>query len=385
MDTPLRGTEARRSTTKENTKGNRRNKGKIDTREVSSWRPSPVEITSPDSALEEFETGYLTLLDEAKSLQDEIDLLQQLKAASGYEVSDRSLEKLSKSLIRLALGNLSSFVGVRPLGSLREAANEIAKIGGKDDVAALEIAIKTLEDLIRWLKDPREESKDKSRDAMVTRTAALKSLLPAKLYALADQARMHVEHEYDLRSYVNDETMYGDNIFDIPREDFLSTEDGYAWNMEELAQAIRSSDGIMRNPLSKLMFTPTDVAVIVQHPRGKSLAALQVDQSKLKRGVRSKTIEELKKLAGIFLGDETEDQLPSRSAVDQFAAYLATLPPDEQRAIDKLKVPAVDSHTGIAFDTTIGEAVSDARANRVCFHKTGDFLGQAAEYLKRSK
>jgi hypothetical protein len=38
--------------------------------------------------------------------------------------------------------------------------------------------------------------------------------------------------------------------------------------------------------------------------------------------------------------------LRSREAIDEFLAYLATLPDAEQQAIDKLSVPARDSHTG---------------------------------------
>ena len=78
----------------------------------------------------------------------------------------------------------------------------------------------------------------------------------------------------------------------------------------------------------------------------------------------------------------TVDQVPSRRAIDEFAAYLATLPRTEQQVIDSLKVPAKDSHTGNGYDCTIGEAVRDAQGNRVCTQKTGDFLDQAAKYLK---
>lgn len=58
------------------------------------------------------------------------------------------------------------------------------------------------------------------------------------------------------------------------------------------------------------------------------------------------------------------------------------VPEFEQKAIDGLKCPARDSHTGQAYDFSIGESVRDAKGNRVCFHKTGDFIGQAAMYLR---
>lgn len=60
------------------------------------------------------------------------------------------------------------------------------------------------------------------------------------------------------------------------------------------------------------------------------------------------------------------------------------MPESEQKAINGLKCPAKDSHTGQAYDFTIGEAVQDAKGNKVCFHKTGDFIKQAAEYLARN-
>ena len=67
--------------------------------------------------------------------------------------------------------------------------------------------------------------------------------------------------------------------------------------------------------------------------------------------------------------------------VDEFLTYLAGLPAGEQRTLDELRISATDSHTGLAFEYTVGESVRDAKANRTCFHKTGDFLGQAARFL----
>ena len=62
---------------------------------------------------------------------------------------------------------------------------------------------------------------------------------------------------------------------------------------------------------------------------------------------------------------------------------MATLPQPEQKAIDVLQVPAKDRHTGQPFDTSMGEFVRDAQGNRLCFHKTGDLIGQAARYLRQ--
>jgi hypothetical protein len=61
------------------------------------------------------------------------------------------------------------------------------------------------------------------------------------------------------------------------------------------------------------------------------------------------------------------------------------VPELEQKAIEHLKCPAKDSHTGQSYDFSIGEAVRDAKGNRVCFHKTGDFIKQAATYLRQNR
>lgn len=62
---------------------------------------------------------------------------------------------------------------------------------------------------------------------------------------------------------------------------------------------------------------------------------------------------------------------------------LNAVPEAEQKALDGLKCPAKDSHTGQSYDFAVGEAVRDAKGNRVCFHKTGDFLKQAGTYLRK--
>jgi hypothetical protein len=61
------------------------------------------------------------------------------------------------------------------------------------------------------------------------------------------------------------------------------------------------------------------------------------------------------------------------------------VPEAEQKALNGLKCPAKDSHTGQAYDFSIGEAVLDAKGNRVCFHKTGDFIKQAAQHLRQNR
>jgi hypothetical protein len=92
----------------------------------------------------------------------------------------------------------------------------------------------------------------------------------------------------------------------------------------------------MRNPLSKEMFTPEDVKGILLHPLGKPLAALTVEQHEMSKGVRVETVVRMEAFSRVLLEDQTSDTLPSRKAVDEFLAYIATctccvLPPSSNR------------------------------------------------------
>ena len=333
------------------------------------------------------EEGYVALLEKAKLC------LSETKAFSSFQSTD--CEDQMSDLAALASGKVGSAVMVKPLEGVKSVAEAIMASSPRGSEKGVDVAFKDLKNLAGWLMNSGDlaenfikgkgstgnDDQDALRDALVERVKALKALLPKDLQGTADSAMMHAEHEILHRIYVNDETMALDAVSDIPRANFWSSEDGYAWDMEELVRAITSGKGVMRNPLSKQMFTKTDIRAIIQHPLGKEVQALRVEQSKLKRGVRPQTIDELNKLANILLEDNSEDGKPSHLALEGFVSYLETLPMGEQRAIDDLKVPANDSHTGIAFDSTIGEAVNDVQGNRVCSHKAGDFLAQAVRYL----
>ncbi len=354
-----------------------------------TWRPSLFPVASPKASLQELEDGYVTLLENAKLCLSETDAVRSWKALD--------CEDQISNLAALANGQVSSVVRVKLPEGVKVVAEAIVADSSEGRNNSLDVAVKDLEDLAKWLmmsEDSANNSiKGKSRstddddqkdirEALIKRVKALKALLPKALQPVADLAMMHAEHEFLHRKYINDETMAFDAVSDIPRATFWSSEDGYAWDMEELVRAVKSGKGVMRNPLSKQMFTKTDIRAIVQHPLGKGLQALRVEQSKLKRGVRPQTIDELDTLAKILLADMTEDGKPSHLAVEAFVSYLETLPSCEQEAIENLKVPAMDSHTRMAFDMTIGEAVKDVQGNRVCSHKAGDFLVQAVRYLR---
>ncbi|KAJ4320888.1 hypothetical protein N0V94_003187 [Neodidymelliopsis sp. IMI 364377] len=326
--------------------------------------------------------------------QDLIQGYQALRAKAGFILADlMHLQALQKKAGVPQSRNTARIQGIlsgqKSLPQKLPSPREIARTIRDSPKDATDIAIADFEDAMRWVTESHGQSSntsaDATRDAIVKRKAAIELALPDYLKIHCEHALMHIEHENLYRNYANTETMYGDEVKDIPRANFYVTEDNYAWDLEELVAAIKASSGVLRNPLSKQMFTPKDVKGIYMHPLAKPLAALAVEQKELSKGVRPDTIERMEKLSKVLLEDQSADTIPSRHAVDEFLAYVATLPELEQKAIDGLKCPAKDSHTGQAYDSSIGEAMRDAKGNRVCFHKTGDFIGQAAAHLRQNR
>jgi hypothetical protein len=90
-----------------------------------------------------------------------------------------------------------------------------------------------LEAMARWLRSQDGHLNDDGvREALVKRLGLVSSALPDGMKRHAALALMHIEHELLRRTYVCDETMYGDKVVDIPRARFLVTEDNYGWDME---------------------------------------------------------------------------------------------------------------------------------------------------------
>ncbi|KAJ4369909.1 hypothetical protein N0V83_005673 [Neocucurbitaria cava] len=359
---------------------------KKSTTKLSKTPEAPsVEIGDLEHAREDLTQGHWALRARAKSVLVDLLQLQALRKQAGLSQSkSKNLSKI-EAIVYPRTVPTSSKTG--PPGSARS----VARIIRDNPKEATSLIITDLEDTMSWTRAPHGKplriNNDALRDTLVKRKAALESHLTDKLKVHCELALMHIEHEHEDidRNYANTETMLGDEVKDIPRDNFYVTEDNYAWDMDELVQAIRANSGVLRNPLSKQMFTPKDIKGILIHPMGKPLAALAVEQHEMSKGVRLATIEQMEKLSNILLEDQSADTLPSRKAVDEFLAYIATLPDLEQKAIDGLKCPAKDSHTGQAYDFSIGESVRDAKGNRVCFHKTGDFIKQAAEHLRQNR
>lgn len=276
--------------------------------------------------------------------QDLIVGYQALRVKAGFILADlMHLQALQKKANLSPSSNIAKVQRIvdgqaEPLTQLctpRTTARAMQN-GPKD---ATSIAIADMEQAMKWHRSLSghfsEADTDAVRDALVKRKAALETLLPDDMKVHCEVAIMHMEHEHLGRNYANTETMYGDEVKDIPRSNFYVTEDNYAWDMEELVAAIKAGSGVLRNPLSKQMFTPKDVKGIFMHPLAKPLAALAVEQKAMSKGVRPDTITRMEKLAGILLEDQSADTMPSRHAVDEFWHMLqpvsATLPSDHEK------------------------------------------------------
>lgn len=269
-----------------------------------------------DAARHDLATGYQALQVRADYILNDLMHLQALQKREGI-VSSKTANRIQR-IVR----------GQRDTSSQLCAPRTTARSMRDEPKNALKIAIADLEDAARWHKKllgpTSATSIDKIRDALVKRKASLEMALPDELKAHCAIALMHMEHEQLNRNYANTETMYGDAVKDIPRSNFYVTEDNYAWDMDELVAAIKASNGVLRNPLSKQMFTPVDVRGIYMHPLATSLAALVVEQREMSKGVRPETITRMEKLSSILHGDQSADALPSRHAVDEFLAFIAT-------------------------------------------------------------
>lgn len=312
------------------------------------------------SSQKSLEDGYTSLKLQAKMLREEIEAV----CALGEYSSDD--DKITSNLQAISDGRVSSAVSVVQLVSVREIAREIMKLPRK----CQELIVEDFEILVHWARgqDP-PLGPDAIRDRLVKRKTLLEAALPGSMQKFSAAALTQIEREHLQKGYVNSQTMLLDKIENIPKENFFASEDNYAWDMEELADAITASGGVMRNPMSKELFSKSDVRMILAHPLGKRLKLLEEEQSRMKKGVRPATINWIEKLGRIMVAEEAIDAAPSRAAMDEFLAFVATIPETEQKTINSLKIEARDGFSGQAFDYTIGDSVSDAKANTTCFHK----------------
>lgn len=319
--------------------------------------------------------GYQQLMLDAEHLEVEISGLLRHSGPSPTEEQQQTIAEL----VHISRGEVGDVVQSLQPVSAREVARAVVANRNK----ARELLVDDFETVVHWASSQSPPlSPETTRDRLVKRKTLLEAALPEDLAKHVNDALALMERQHLKKKYVNSETMYGDSIDEIPADHFFVSEDNYAWDMEELATALAVNDGVMRNPLSKEMFTETDIRQILAHPLGARLKPMQLAQSQLKQGVRPETLRRVEQLGKVLLGDQTENAGPSRSATDEFLAYMATLPEAEQKTIDSLKIPAKDKLNGRPYDYTIGQSVKDAKSNLTCFHKVGDFLTQAAQYLR---
>ncbi|KAF2671471.1 hypothetical protein BT63DRAFT_423673 [Microthyrium microscopicum] len=335
------------------------------------------------------EAGYKELMLVARILKEEVRGLSEMEhttsehldgQSSGSPFDNPGLGDMLSVMEAISGGDISVAVPMPQPLSVQELARAIKKSPGQIE----ELIAEDFENVNGWASSQNEGiTTDEKRQRVLKRMHLLEAALPESMEKEIAAAFAHFERDQLNKRYANDETMYGDRVEDIPRGRFMVTEDNYAWDMEELSKALEVNSGVMRNPLSKQLFSQADIKKILAHPLGRQLRQLQLSQSKLKKGVRPATIEKIQKLGQVMLADQSEDAGPSREAMDEFLGFVVTLPDSEQKTINSLKIAATDRHTGQPYDYTIGESVKDAKANTTCFHKVGDYLTQAAKYLRK--
>lgn len=194
-----------------------------------SSHPPPQLGGNLDSARKDLTEGYQALRVKAKFLLTDLLHLQSLQRKNGLP------HLQSKNTARIQLiaegGTVGKPARAGPPGSARSVARAIENNRNK----ATELVITDLEDMMYWVREPHGTSSgasnDSVRDALVKRMHAVEAALPDDLKIHCELGLMHVVHENLEKTYVNTETMLGDNVKDILRENLYVTEDNYAWDM----------------------------------------------------------------------------------------------------------------------------------------------------------
>ena len=317
------------------------------------------------SAADVEETGKL-LEDGYLSLKVEAEILLAELASPYFRDIALDQEAIMSNLQAIANGYVSSVVSARQPPSVQEIAREILANPGK----IADLISEDFEIVIGWVTDQENDiDKEKLRQRLMKRQTLLEAALPEAMKPDIAAAFRLAERQHLSKKYENTETMLGDKIEDILRPNFFASEDNYAFDMEELAQAIEAQSGVMRNPLSRRMFSESDIKTILDHPIGRRLKPLEEEQNRQKKGVRTETITKMDELSKVMLADMSMDGGPSQRAIDEFLAFVATLPSQEQTTIRRLKIPGTDKNTGQAFDYSISESVADAKGGVTCYHK----------------
>jgi hypothetical protein len=329
----------------------------------------PIEKMSKEELLEverKVEEGYRDVMFHANVLKVELD------SPSFRNVVDDP-EKALLKLHALSKGNIASALSLTRPVSVQEAAKEIVL---KPEIA-IDALFADMECIVRWMTyQVCDLDTAKLRQKLIKRRVLFESALPDSMQQDIAAAFRLIEREYLQMKYMNEdgETMLGEKIEAIPRAQFFVSEDNWAFDMEELVMAIEANSGVMRNPLSRQMFSNADILTILGHPLGKRLKPLEEDQSRWRKGIRPTTIAKIDELGRTMLTDQSMDGGPTRIAIDEFLAFMVTVPSSEQQTIKRLKIPAVDKNTGQPFDYSIAESVTDAKAGTTCYHKVMTYV-----------
>jgi len=215
----------------------------------------------------ELAEGYQALRDQARVLLRETRLMHDLHVQQGGDTTESRI----KDLEALADGRISSVVSVVP----QRAARITVRAMEAQPERALDILVEDLAVSVRWLRSQATASNnDPIQEALARRMHIFDAILPQDMQKHILTAFMHLEHEELGRTYVNRETMHRLPVAGIPRASFWVSDDGYAWQMDELAVELIANGGEMRNPVSRRMFLPKDVHAIKAHSMGEGLRSL---------------------------------------------------------------------------------------------------------------
>jgi len=215
---------------------------------------------------QELAEGYHVLRDRARVLLRETRLMHNLHVQQGGDTTNSRI----KGLEALADGRISSVVSAVP----QRAARITMRAMEAQPERVLDILVEDLAVSVRWLRSQAASNNDTIREALTRRIRIFDAILPPNMQKHILTAFMHLEHEELGRTYVNRETMHRLPVAGIPRASFWVSDDGYAWQMDELADVLIANGSEMRNPVSGRMFSPKEVQAIKAHPMSEGLRSL---------------------------------------------------------------------------------------------------------------
>ncbi|KAK0665369.1 hypothetical protein QBC41DRAFT_14760 [Cercophora samala] len=249
-------------------------------------RPNPITPEQFTALEQQFPSLHADLTSQARLLLGEIQAIQQTLPGSLSDNAEQDSDiiaflqallhgKISSALTPPAPSPPGHHESSRPLRAIRAVSRDIQAHLSKDDpFAAIGLAIDDLRSAVGNQGDiPDLEREQKARDRM----DLLQSAMPegeSYDHFWADVA-MHLDHELPIPAsaeYTNQTTLKdGVPVSWIPRERFLATNDGYAWDVGELVGEIVAQKGEFKNPVTGRKFDEEDVELVRRHPLGRGI------------------------------------------------------------------------------------------------------------------